>query len=240
MRFRSRRRIAAERSFSRTSARRGPQPAATATTACSRSNDRRNAAAAKLLSCIYRVRELPDSRLADAHVVDVLRGERTEKVRWYHERLSTFGIGKDRDRRIWRHLADELLRLGLIAQDAARHNVVALTEAGRRVSSSARRSWSARPLPWRAGGASCLSARRGSRRRGVRPGPVRRAADPSARDRGGAGRAAVCRLQRCRAASDGARPSPARRRSCGRSAGSARRSSPISGRVSWRQSLRAR
>ncbi len=32
----------------------------------------------------------------------------------------------------WRHLADELLRLGLIAQDAARHNVVALTELGRR------------------------------------------------------------------------------------------------------------
>ena len=90
--------------------------------------------AQKLLSCIYRVRESHGYGVGIAHVIDVLVGAKTEKIeRWYHERLSTYGIGKDRDRRTWRHLADELLRLGLIAQDAARHNVVALTEAGRRV-----------------------------------------------------------------------------------------------------------
>jgi ATP-dependent DNA helicase RecQ len=97
--------------------------------------------AQKLLSCIYRVREShgygPSTSSGQAfgiaHVIDVLVGAKTEKVdRWYHDRLSTYGIGKDRDRRAWRHLADELLRLGLISQDAARHNVVALTEAGRR------------------------------------------------------------------------------------------------------------
>jgi len=65
-------------------------------------------------------------------VIDVLLGARTEKIeRWFHERLSTYGIGKDRDRRSWRHLADELLRLGLIVQDTERHNVVGLTDAGR-------------------------------------------------------------------------------------------------------------
>jgi ATP-dependent DNA helicase RecQ len=90
--------------------------------------------AQKLLSCIYRVRESHGYGVGIAHVIDVLVGAKTEEIeRWYHERLSTYGIGKDRDRRAWRHLADELLRLGLIAQDAARHNVVALTEAGRRV-----------------------------------------------------------------------------------------------------------
>jgi ATP-dependent DNA helicase RecQ len=89
--------------------------------------------AQKLLSCIYRVRESHGYGVGIAHVIDVLVGAKTEKIeRWYHERLSTYGIGKDRDRRSWRHLADELLRLGLIAQDAARHNVVALTEAGKR------------------------------------------------------------------------------------------------------------
>jgi ATP-dependent DNA helicase RecQ len=89
--------------------------------------------AQKLLSCIYRVRESHGYGVGIAHVIDVLVGAKTEKIeRWYHERLTTYGIGKDRDRRTWRHLADELLRLGLIAQDAARHNVVALTEAGRR------------------------------------------------------------------------------------------------------------
>ncbi|HYW54091.1 MAG TPA: DNA helicase RecQ [Dongiaceae bacterium] len=89
--------------------------------------------AQKLLSCVYRVRESHGYGVGITHVIDVLVGAKTEKIdRWYHDRLSTYGIGKDRDRRTWRHLADELLRLGLIAQDAARHNVVALTEAGKR------------------------------------------------------------------------------------------------------------
>ena len=89
--------------------------------------------AQKLLSCVYRIREAHGYGVGIAHVVDVLVGAKTEKIeRWYHDRLSTYGIGKDRDRRAWRHLADELLRLGLLAQDAARHNVVTLTAAGRR------------------------------------------------------------------------------------------------------------
>jgi ATP-dependent DNA helicase RecQ len=89
--------------------------------------------AQKLLSCVYRVREAHGYGVGIAHVIDVLIGAKTEKIeRWYHDRLSTYGIGKDRDRRAWRHLADELLRLGLIAQDAARHNVVSLTDAGKR------------------------------------------------------------------------------------------------------------
>ncbi|HTJ25236.1 MAG TPA: DNA helicase RecQ [Candidatus Limnocylindria bacterium] len=97
--------------------------------------------AQKLLSCVYRVREAhgygPSTSSGQAfgiaHVVDVLVGAKTEKIeRWFHDRLTTYGIGKDRDRRYWRHLGDELLRLGLIAQDAAHHNVVALTEAGKR------------------------------------------------------------------------------------------------------------
>ena len=89
--------------------------------------------AQKLLSCVYRIREAHGYGVGIAHVVDVLVGARTEKIeRWYHDRLSTYGIGKERDRRTWRHLADELFRLGLIAQDAAHHNVVALTELGRR------------------------------------------------------------------------------------------------------------
>ncbi|HEY4441116.1 MAG TPA: DNA helicase RecQ [Candidatus Elarobacter sp.] len=89
--------------------------------------------AQKLLSCVYRIRESHGYGVGIAHVVDVLVGAKTEKIeRWYHDRLSTYGIGSDRDRRSWRHLADELLRLGLIAQDAEHHNVVSLTQDGRR------------------------------------------------------------------------------------------------------------
>ena len=89
--------------------------------------------AQKLLSCVYRIREAHGYGVGIAHVVDVLVGAKTEKIeRWYHDRLSTYGIGKERDRRTWRHLADELFRLGLLAQDATHHNVVSLTELGRR------------------------------------------------------------------------------------------------------------
>ncbi|HZO92199.1 MAG TPA: DNA helicase RecQ [Candidatus Baltobacteraceae bacterium] len=89
--------------------------------------------AQKLLSCVYRIREAHGYGVGVTHVIDVLVGAKTEKVeRWYHDRLSTYGIGRDRERAWWRHLADELLRLGLIAQDPARHNVVTLTDLGRR------------------------------------------------------------------------------------------------------------
>ena len=92
--------------------------------------------AQKLLSCVYRTSTgsaQAGQAFGIAHVIDVLVGAKTEKIeRWYHDRLSTYGIGKDRDRHAWRHLADELVRLGLIAQDAARHNVVSLTDAGKR------------------------------------------------------------------------------------------------------------
>jgi ATP-dependent DNA helicase RecQ len=62
----------------------------------------------------------------------VLLGAENEKSwRWNHERLSTYGIGKDRNRVAWRALADELVRLGLIAVDPAQFNTVAVTGAGR-------------------------------------------------------------------------------------------------------------
>jgi ATP-dependent DNA helicase RecQ len=91
-------------------------------------------AAQKLLSCIYRIREASGSAFGITHVIDVLLGAYNEKIeRWEHQKLSTFGIGGELDRSGWRHLADELIRLGLVVQDAARFNVVALTVAGRRV-----------------------------------------------------------------------------------------------------------
>ncbi len=91
-------------------------------------------AAQKLLSCIYRVREKDGGEFGITHIIDVLLGTLNEKVeRWGHGQLSTFGIGAERSRPAWRHLADELIRLELIIVDATRYNVVALTAAGRRV-----------------------------------------------------------------------------------------------------------
>jgi ATP-dependent DNA helicase RecQ len=90
--------------------------------------------AQKLLSCIERIRRANGHGVGIMHVIDVLLGVENDKIwRWNHERLTTYGIGKDRSRPAWRALADELIRLGLISVDAAHFNVVSLTPAGRTV-----------------------------------------------------------------------------------------------------------
>jgi ATP-dependent DNA helicase RecQ len=88
--------------------------------------------AQKLLSCIERIRRANGFGVGIAHVIDVLLGAENEKIwRWNHERLTTYGIGKDRSRAAWRALADELVRLGLIGVDQAHFNTVSVTAAGR-------------------------------------------------------------------------------------------------------------
>ncbi len=90
-------------------------------------------AAHKLLSCVYRIRERSAYDVGITHVVDVLVGSTSEKIiSWGHDKLSTYGIGKEHDRRGWRRLADEMLRLGLLEQHPDRFNVVTLTQAGLR------------------------------------------------------------------------------------------------------------
>ena len=87
--------------------------------------------AQKLLSCVERIRRANGHGVGIMHVIDVLLGVENDKIwRWNHERLTTYGIGKDRSRPSWRALADELIRLGYISVDTAHFNVVALTPAG--------------------------------------------------------------------------------------------------------------
>ena len=91
------------------------------------------APAQKFLSCIYRIRERSGHDVGVAHVIDVLVGSSSDKIRsWGHDELSTYGIGNDFDKRGWRRIADELLRLGLIKQHPDRYNVVTMSPTGRR------------------------------------------------------------------------------------------------------------
>ncbi|MBI1841173.1 MAG: HRDC domain-containing protein, partial [Verrucomicrobia bacterium] len=88
--------------------------------------------AQKLLSCVYRIRERSGFPTGLSHVIEVLTGANTVKVRDYgHAALSTYGIGRDWDRAQWATLGRELIRLGLLFQDPARSHVVELTAAGR-------------------------------------------------------------------------------------------------------------
>ncbi len=70
--------------------------------------------AQKALSCVYRLGQ----RFGMKQVIDVLRGADTARIRSLgHDRLSTFGIGRDRDEREWQAIIRQLIHHGFIRQD---------------------------------------------------------------------------------------------------------------------------
>ena len=81
-------------------------------------------AAQKFLSCVRRTGE----RFGAAHLIDVLRGSRSQRVLDRgHDRLSTYGIGKDLSATAWRELARQFIEQGLLEQDL-QHGGLRLTE----------------------------------------------------------------------------------------------------------------
>jgi len=104
-------------------------------------------AAQKFLSCIYRIRERAGFSVGLNHVVEVLTGADTEKIRkWGHEQLSTYGIGKEHSRPEWGAIGRELVRLGYVKQDAAKFNVLELTSEGRAVLKERKRVQLTKPM----------------------------------------------------------------------------------------------
>jgi ATP-dependent DNA helicase RecQ len=85
----------------------------------------------KLLSCVFRIRQMSGFTTGLQHVADVLGGGNTEKVRrWRHETLSTFGIGRDKTRAEWAALGRQLLKTGLLQQSQDGFSTVSLTHDG--------------------------------------------------------------------------------------------------------------
>lgn len=86
--------------------------------------------AQKALSAVYRTGQ----RFGSGHVIDVLRGQDTERVlKLDHHRLSTFGIGEDMDEKQWRSVFRQLLAAGLLEADAEGFGSLRLTAASRAV-----------------------------------------------------------------------------------------------------------
>ncbi len=84
----------------------------------------------KLLSAIYRV----DQRFGAGHVIDVLRGVDSEKVRqWRHDKLSTFGVGSDIGEAEWRSILRQAIALGLVVVDHDAYGSLKLTAEARPV-----------------------------------------------------------------------------------------------------------
>ena len=89
-------------------------------------------AARMLLSCIYRVQQTSGTAFGAGHLIDVLRGKRTDKVEQHgHASLSTFGIGAALGESEWRGVARQLIAREAIQVDAEHFNTLRLGEAAR-------------------------------------------------------------------------------------------------------------
>ncbi len=85
--------------------------------------------AQKFLSCVKRTGE----KFSPVHVSDVLRGSKGKIVLQYdHQKLSTWGIGKDLSRKQWQDISRQLVQQGLLEQDDS-YGTLKLTQKAFRV-----------------------------------------------------------------------------------------------------------
>ena len=90
--------------------------------------------AQKLLSAIYRLWKERGQTFGVGHVLDILRGKRTERVLSYgHEQLSVFGVGADLPEATWRGVVRQLIAAGHLTVDYQAYNTLALTASSRSV-----------------------------------------------------------------------------------------------------------
>src|SRR5437879_4327169 len=88
-------------------------------------------AAQKFLSCIYRLRQASGFDFGANQIADVLTGEESAAVRkWDHQKVSTYGIGREHSRAEWKAIGRELIRLGFVRQQAEKYSGLALTPEG--------------------------------------------------------------------------------------------------------------
>lgn len=86
--------------------------------------------AQKALSAMMRTGQ----RYGTEHLVQILLGNTTDAIlRSEHDRLPTFGVGKDRDANSWRSIFRQLYGAGLIELDIAGHGGWFITDTGRLV-----------------------------------------------------------------------------------------------------------
>jgi len=82
--------------------------------------------ARKALSCVFRVNQ----RFGMGHVIDVLRGSKKERLlQLRHDKLSTYGIGKEQSQEYWGSLLRSLVQQGYLEQDVGNYSVLRLNES---------------------------------------------------------------------------------------------------------------
>jgi ATP-dependent DNA helicase RecQ len=88
----------------------------------------------KLLSAIYRLWRERGQRFGGGHLIDILRGQMTDRVKQHdHQSLTVFGVGADLSTEAWRGILRQTLALGLLTVDLEGDGTLALTPASRDV-----------------------------------------------------------------------------------------------------------
>lgn len=98
--------------------------------------------AQKAISCVYRVGQ----RFGMGHVIEVLRGSLSQRIKTLgHDRLSTYGIGRELGQDAWGSIIRQLVHLGYLEQDMGNYSVLKLTVKARPLLRGEERLTLARP-----------------------------------------------------------------------------------------------
>jgi ATP-dependent DNA helicase RecQ len=85
----------------------------------------------KFLSCIVRIAQASRFSVGMNHVIEILTGADTDKIRrWNHDRLTTYGIGRELGRPQWAAVGRELMRLGYVTVAEGEFATLEITAEG--------------------------------------------------------------------------------------------------------------
>src|SRR5476649_693312 len=86
------------------------------------------------LSCVFRAQRASGFHFGAGHLIDILRGNRSEKIlQRGHEKLTTFGIGAAFGEPEWRAIFRQLVAFGYLTVDHEGFGSLVLTEASKAV-----------------------------------------------------------------------------------------------------------
>lgn len=84
----------------------------------------------KILSAVSRTGQ----RFGTAHIIDVLRGADTEKIRQFsHDKVPAYGTGADRKKPEWQSLIRQMVAAGFLSLDINGYGGLSITEKGGRL-----------------------------------------------------------------------------------------------------------
>ncbi|MBH1966508.1 MAG: DNA helicase RecQ [Comamonadaceae bacterium] len=88
--------------------------------------------ARKLLSTIYRVQQMSGIGFGAGHIMDILRGKSTDKMKQFgHEQISTYGMGAEFTEPQLRGVLRQLIAIGALQVDAQAFNTLRLLDGAR-------------------------------------------------------------------------------------------------------------